>query len=249
MADAAQEAQSRAPRVLCLRGGRGAGPPHPVPITPAILAGVPYCRGSAFAGRVPPGEGTLQRALPRTSLSTRRGERVGVRGGNRDWRHDVVLCALSRALHERRGRAFAESQAWRGSRSVRRERLLQFREQRRPPRQPACDVVAHVHDRLRLRLDREHRVERRDAVGVRRGDGEALADVVEGAGRDPADARLGRPEGRAGEDRAARGRHGRRSRGGHRSPGGAPRRPSRWSGGPSPRRRPRVPRRWRGRRG
>ena len=56
--------------------------------------------------------------------------------------------------------------------------------------QPARDVVTDVgHDR-RPRVRREERIERRDAVGLRRGDGESLADVVECRGADPADPRL-----------------------------------------------------------
>jgi imidazolonepropionase-like amidohydrolase len=43
--------------------GKVAASPHPAPITPADAAGVPYERGPAFGGRVPPGEGggTLKR--------------------------------------------------------------------------------------------------------------------------------------------------------------------------------------------
>ena len=98
-------------------------------------------------------------------------------------------------------------------------------------RQPAGDVVAHVHDRLRLRLDREHRVERRDAVGVGRRDGEALADVVERAGRDPADARLGGPERREQQMPARARRVAADGDVAFRLRARVRRRPSRWSGG------------------
>ena len=50
----------------------------------------------------------------------------------------------------------------------------------------ARDVGAHVRDDRRLGLEREQRVERRDAVRLRRRDREPLADVVERAAADPA---------------------------------------------------------------
>ena len=56
----------------------------------------------------------------------------------------------------------------------------------------AGDVVAHVHDRRRSRRHREHGVERRDAVGLGRRHRQPLADVIQRAFADPADARVHR---------------------------------------------------------
>jgi hypothetical protein len=47
-----------------------------------------------------------------------------------------------------------------------------------------------MRDRRWPRLEREHRVERRDAVGVGRRDGQPAADIVEATLADPADTRL-----------------------------------------------------------
>ena len=60
--------------------------------------------------------------------------------------------------------------------------------------QPAGDVVADVGDDRRSRGRGEQGVERGDAVGLGRRDGQALADVVERGRADPADPRLDRVE-------------------------------------------------------
>jgi hypothetical protein len=60
----------------------------------------------------------------------------------------------------------------------------------------AGDVVAQVQDRRRTWFDREHRVERRDAVGLGGRDREALARIAESARADPARARLQRVQDR-----------------------------------------------------
>ena len=53
-------------------------------------------------------------------------------------------------------------------------------------------VVADVHDPRRAPLEREQRVERRDAVRVGRRHGKSLADIVERAGAEPADTLVNR---------------------------------------------------------
>ena len=64
------------------------------------------------------------------------------------------------------------------------------------PGPTACEVVAHVHDIPWPLGDAEHRVEGGDAVGLRRGDGQPLAHVVEPPTADPADGGLQGMQGR-----------------------------------------------------
>ena len=221
VADAAEQAQAGAARVLRLRRGRGApqldSAPDDCPLDPE-------------------------------------GERVGVRGHRRPSDRPARRRSPARPRPRTARAPRARARRARGTATavtrVRRGACLRSSSSSpRAARQPARDVVADVDDRLRLRLDREHRVEGRDAVGVGRRDGEALADVVERARGDPADARLRRPRGRAGAGGA-----GARaawppvarwpSSSGRRSPPSQP-----LAAGPSRRPRPRAPRRWRRRRG
>ena len=207
-ADAAQQPQSGVARVERLRSGGGARrAPHPVRYRRASH-GVPYCRGPAVGGRVPPGEGTLEDpsrpvggSRPRRptpvvgNAGGGRRYRVGVRGEeiDRRRRHGVVLRSLARVLHQYRRRALAEPEARRRAEDSLGQSRLCLGAQLLGSREPAGEIVADVDDRLRLRLDREHRVERRDAPGLGGRDREALADVVQRSGRDPARARVRRP--------------------------------------------------------
>ena len=75
-------------------------------------------------------------------------------------------------------------------------RPLELRDELLRPARDTRHVGAHVRDDRRLGLEREQRVERRDAVRLRRRDREPPADVVERAPADPADARLDGVEGR-----------------------------------------------------
>ncbi len=105
--------------------------------------------------------------------------------------------------HERGRRAVALPEAGTaipGRRAVVREltlgaeALLDLRDQVVGADALAGDVLAHVDDTGRPRLDREHRVEGRDAVDVCRRKGEPAAELVEAAGADPSDPLLERPE-------------------------------------------------------
>src|SRR5205085_10591707 len=69
-----------------------------------------------------------------------------------------------------------------------------IRDQRLRALQPAREVVADVDDARRARLEREHVVEARDAVRLRRRHAQATADVRERAFADPADAPLHRAQ-------------------------------------------------------
>ena len=61
-------------------------------------------------------------------------------------------------------------------------------------RKAARDVVTNVNDGARLRLGPQQMVEGDYAPGLRRWDGQATADVVEGAAADPANSILNRVE-------------------------------------------------------
>lgn len=61
-------------------------------------------------------------------------------------------------------------------------------------REATGDVVTNVNDGARLRLGPEQMVEGDHAPGLRRWDGQATADVVEGAATDPAHSILNRVE-------------------------------------------------------
>src|SRR5207249_11325741 len=70
------------------------------------------------------------------------------------------------------------------------ETLLQVAAESERAAHPAGDVVADVDDRPGARLKREHVVERRNAVRFGGRDHQTLADIVERALADPADAPL-----------------------------------------------------------
>ena len=65
----------------------------------------------------------------------------------------------------------------------------------RPSHGTARDVLAHVDDARRPRLEREERVEGRDAVRIGRRHCQPPAELVQPSWADPADALLQRPEG------------------------------------------------------
>ena len=98
--------------------------------------------------------------------------------------------------HRRRPLALPEARAAQpgrvlvaGRRARRSEPRLELIADPLRAQQPAREVVADVGDDRRARRRRQQRVERRDAVRLRGRDGEPLADVVQGAAADPADAR------------------------------------------------------------
>ena len=114
-----------------------------------------------------------------------------------------VLGAGTRALDQHGGRALAHPQAGAphpgGCGAVGRlagspDGSLELGAER-VPADPAREVVTDVDDRLRTRFHAEHRVERGDAVGLGRGNGEPLTDVGESALADPPDPGLKRVEG------------------------------------------------------
>ncbi len=96
------------------------------------------------------------------------------------------------ALQERRRRALAHPEAGASKDLLGTDLSDHLVDHALGTRDLARDVVAQVQDRRRARFDREHRVERRDAVGLGGRDREALARVAETAGTDPARARLQR---------------------------------------------------------
>ena len=81
-------------------------------------------------------------------------------------------------------------------RAGRPERPLEVRADRLRAGEPARDVVADMGDHGRPRLGREQGVERRDAIGLGRRDGQATAHVVEAGLADPADPGLEGVQGR-----------------------------------------------------
>ena len=141
-------------------------------------------------------------------LGLRRGRGAPDRGGVRRVpygraRSDLPPPARPRSPSPRRptsGRAppgpLAEAEARRGFHGSVGQSLAELSEELRAAGEAARDVVADVHDRLRRGRDREHGVERGDAPRLGGRHGEALADVVERARRDPAFAGLRRPQGR-----------------------------------------------------
>ncbi len=159
---------------------------------------------AARVQRLGRGEGARSRAAVRRGPHARKG--VGRRRGDR-----VILRPLAGRLHERRRRPLAEPEARRGLHGSVGQARAELGEELRPPARrqamssQTCTIVSGC------RRDREHRVERGDAPGLGGRHGEPLADVVERARRDPAFARLGRPEGREQQvplrpDRVAAGR-------------------------------------------
>ncbi len=123
------------------------------------------------------------------------GERVDHAVGG-DGREDVLLGRV--AGHGKQGRrspiALAEAWAPQPGRRLSlndgvlgAETLFERRDQLVRAVTATGQVVADVHDPRRPPLEREQRVERRDAVRVGRRHGETLADVVERAGAEPAD--------------------------------------------------------------
>ena len=130
----------------------------------------------------------------RRGLLGQGGRSVGVRphdlvgGGGRD----QVLDRGVAGLHgQRGGRALADAEARAvlpaGCGACRTEALLEGVAHLLGAACLAGDVGADVDDPLRARLGGEQRVERRDAVDVRRRHAEPPADVVERTGADPAD--------------------------------------------------------------
>ena len=140
------------------------------------------------------------------TLGRRRGRRVTAGEQARDVvdgdrRDRGLVRRLARHGHQRGRRALAHAQARAlvpdrlpvaGVRALGRDAALELGHQLLRAARDARHVGAHVRDHGRLGLEREQRVERRDAVGLRRRDREPPADVVQRAPADPADARLHR---------------------------------------------------------
>ncbi len=129
----------------------------------------------------------------------RRDHRVDGRPGGVAERH----LGPSRALREDGRRLLAHPETRRsdpgptaGVRTFGSRFARQFLAEGEPARPSARQVVTDVHDVRGSLLDAEHRVEGRHAVGVGRGNGEPLRDVVETAPADPAHAALERMQGR-----------------------------------------------------
>jgi hypothetical protein len=68
--------------------------------------------------------------------------------------------------------------------------MLQLGAETLGPFDPTGDVVTHVGDGRRLRREREEVIERDDSMCFGRGHSQAPTDIVEGAGRNPAETRL-----------------------------------------------------------
>jgi hypothetical protein len=152
-----------------------------------------------------------QRRIPGLrDAGRRRGRRVAAGEQARDVvhgdrRHRGLVRRLTRDGGQRCRRTLAHAQAGAlvpdrlpvaGVRALGRDAALELGHQLLRAARDAGHVGAHVRDHGRLGLEREQRVERRDAVRLRRRDREPPADVVERAPADPADARLDGVEGR-----------------------------------------------------
>ena len=127
---------------------------------------------------------------------------AGERGGDvgRPGRGDLVLGrVLSGRRHERGGSPLAHPQARAlepdrgavpGVLARRADCPLELRDELVPAPAHAGDVGADVGHERRARLEREERVEARDAIGLGGRDREPPADIAERGGADPADAAL-----------------------------------------------------------
>ncbi len=101
----------------------------------------------------------------------------------------IGVGAVATGLQERGRRHLAQTETWAPQHlvpTVRADRFLDVADEAVGTMQAACDVVADVEDRLWAFVGREHRVERRDAVGLGGRHREPFADVVHATGTDPA---------------------------------------------------------------
>ena len=168
-----------------------------------------FCRAGGASGRrtVVWIDGAIRNRRDRRLLRRPRGH--DVRGGRRGERDRARRLAR---VQDQRGRSlFAAAQArasFPAAFALRPERMLQLGAETLRPLDPTGDVVADVGDGQGSRREREEVVERDDAVRLGGRHGQAPADIVEGARRDPAKPRLdgmerGQEEVAAGSGRVA----------------------------------------------
>ena len=157
----------------------------------AVAATISLGRSRTVGARRPgAGSSDSSRAMiPAASTGARAKERLSPPA-------TVSIAAGARSHRPRHGLRSQVARAVADRLAGRAERSFQVAAQRLGAGQPAGDVVADVGDDRRSRRRREQRVERGDAIGLGRRDGQALADVVEGRLADPADPTLDRVEGR-----------------------------------------------------